>query len=419
MKNSFKNYRFPILLLLSIVIGSVVGTIMGEQASVLKPIGDVFLNLMFTLVVPLVFFTISSSIASMNGTKRLGKIMSHMMLTFLFTGAVAAVFMVVVVKIIPPAEGVTLHLQKPEATETLSLADQIVKTFTVSDFSELFSRSNMLAMIVFSILVGISVTLVGEKGKPFATFLRSGAEVLIKLISLVMYIAPIGLGAYFAALIGEYGPMLLGTYFKAGILYYVCAIIYFILAFTLYAYLAGKTKGVKVFWKNILSPSITSLATCSSAASIPVNLEASRKMGVKDDIAETTIPLGAAIHKDGSVIGGVLKISFLFGIFNMPFSGLGNLTLIVLVSILVGTVMGAIPGGGMIGEMLILSLFGFPPEALPIIAAISTLIDPPATWLNVTGDNVASMMIARGVEGESWLEETHPSESESSIPAKI
>ncbi|MGG4489941.1 dicarboxylate/amino acid:cation symporter [Metabacillus idriensis] len=398
-----KAYRFPLILLSSVLIGGIFGLVFGEKATLLKPFGDLFLNAMFTVVVPLVFFTIASSIANMGGTKRLGKIMGSMLGVFLFTGLISALYMLAVVKIIPPAQGVSLQLEKPEALEDVTLADQIVSTFTVPDFVELFSRNNMLAMIVFSVLVGLSVSMIGEKGKPFASFLSSGSEVLMKLVSLIMHYAPIGLGAYFATLVGEYGPMLLGTYFKAGVMYYVSALIYFVIAFTIYAFMSGKKQAVSVFWKNMLSPTVTSLATCSSAASIPVNLEAARKMGVSADIRETTVPLGAALHKDGSVLGGVLKIAFLFGIFEMNFSGFGTLTSVVLVAILVGTVMGAIPSGGMIGEMLILTLYGFPPEALPIIAAISTIIDPPATMLNATGDNVSSMMVSRLVEGKDWL----------------
>lgn len=399
----WKHYRFPILLFSSILIGSLIGIMAGEKATVLKPFGDIFLNLMFVMVVPLVFFTISSSIAKMGGKKRLGKILGNMLVVFLFTGLVASLVMLVSVHVFPVADGVKIELEKPDVQEEVSVPDQLVNAFTVSDFGGLLNRSNMLALIVFSILVGLSCSMLGEKAKPFTSFLSSGSEVFMKIISLIMYYAPIGLGAYFASLVGEYGPMLMGTYFKAGILYYVVAILYFFLAFTLYAYLAGRKKGVRVFWKNMLSPSLTSLATCSSSATIPVNLKASKNMKIPSDIRETTIPLGAAIHKDGSVIGGVLKIVFLFGIFDMPYHGAGTLVTIVLVSLLVGTVMGAIPSGGMIGEMLILSLFGFPPEALPIIAAISTLIDPPATLLNATGDNAASMMVTRHVEGKEWI----------------
>lgn len=400
---SLKNYRFSIILLSSIVLGAILGITMQEDATIFKPLGDIFLNLMFTVVVPLIFFTITSSIANMNGAKRLGKIMRSMLAAFTFTGLVSAIYMLVVVKIFDPAEGVKLKLVKPETGEDVYWIDQVVKTFTVPDFVELFSRNNMLALILISVLIGFATQSLGEKGKSFAGFLSSGSEVMMKLVSYIMYIAPVGLGAYFATLVGQYGPILLGSYVKAGAIYYISSIVYFFVAFTIYAFMSGKGLGVKTFWSNMLSPSITSLATCSSAASIPVNLEASQKMGVSKDIRDTTIPLGAALHKDGSVMGGVIKIAFVFGIFGIDFTGVGTLALVVGVALLVGIVMGAIPSGGMIGEMLILSLFGLPPEALPIIAAISTLIDPPATLLNASGDNVTSMMVSRWVEGKDWL----------------
>lgn len=186
-------------------------------------------------------------------------------------------------------------------------------------------------------------------------------------------------------------------------MYIILAAICYAGIFTLYAYIAGGKQGVEVFWKNAIAPTVTALATCSSAASIPVNLDASKKMGVPNDIAETVIPLGANIHKDGSVIGGVLKITFLFGLFGRDITSISAIISIVSVSFLVGAVMGAIPGGGMMGEMLILSVYGFSPEVLPIIAVISTIIDAPATVLNSTGNTVCSMMVARLVEGKEWM----------------
>ena len=173
--------------------------------------------------------------------------------------------------------------------------------------------------------------------------------------------------------------------------------------FSLYAFVAGGKEGVRVFWKHSIEPTVTALATCSSAACIPVNLKASKKMNVPSDIAETVIPLGANTHKDGSVIGGVLKVTFLFGIFGYDMTSISTLGSILVVSFLVGAVMGAIPGGGMMGEMLIISVFGFSPDLLPIIAVISTIIDAPATVLNSTGNTVCSMMVARLVEGRDWL----------------
>lgn len=400
---SLKNYRFQIILLSSIILGAIIGLTMEEKAQVLKPLGDIFLNLLFTIVVPLIFFSIASSIANMDGTKRLGKIMSRMVGVFFFTGAVSAVYMLVVVKLFDPTKGINIKMEKPESSEEYNIWDQIVQTVTVPDFVDLFSRQHMLALIVIAVMVGFAVQSLGEKGTIMKDFLSTGSDVMMKMISYIMILAPIGLGSYFAVLISTYGPMLLGSYLKAGAVYYLAAIVYFIIGFSLYAFLAGKKTGIKVLWKNMLTPSLTALGTCSSAAAIPTNLEATEKMGVTKDIRDTVIPLGAALHKDGSVMGGVLKMVFILAIFDKDIWNIGTILAIYFTALAVGIAMGAIVGGGMIGEMLILSMFGLPPEALPIIAVISTLIDPPATLLNATGDNVASMLVNRLVEGKDWL----------------
>lgn len=407
MKSSFwKNYRSSIILLSSILFGAILGLILKEKATVLKPLGDLFLNAMFMIVLPLVFFSISSSIASIGSGKKLGKIIGNIIGVFLFTGIIAAIVAIIGVKVFSPSAGVHIDLVKPETVaNTYSIGEQIVNTISVSDFGDLFSRSNMLALIIFSVIMGFATSLIGEKGEPFVKFLRSGNEVTIKMVQIVMYYAPIGLAAYFATLVGEFGPTLVGSYLRVVAYYYPLAIIYFIAFFTLYAFLGGGKKGIRVFWKNTLNPLATSLGTCSSAASLPVNLETTKKMNIPSDIRETTIPLGVSLHKDGSVMGGVLKMVFLFGIFNINFSGFNTYLIIIGMGLLVGMVMGAIPQGGMIAEMLILSLFGLPPEALPIMAAISAVIDPPATVLNVVGDNAAAMMVARRVEGKGWIHE--------------
>jgi Na+/H+-dicarboxylate symporter len=256
---------------------------------------------------------------------------------------------------------------------------------------------------VFSILTGLAAASSGQKGRIFSEFLSSGNHVMMKLISYVMYYAPIGLGAYFAYFIGTYGPDLLGSYFKAMTLYYPAAILYFFLGFSVYAYIAGKLPGVKTFWKNIVPPSITALATGSSMAAIPMNLEAAEKTGVPKDIREIIIPIGATIHMDGSSLAAILKIAVLFGIFNISFTGTGTILTATGIALLTGTVVSGIPAGGIIGELLIISLYGFPLEVFPIITMVGTLVDPPATMLNATGDNVASMMVSRMLGGKGWM----------------
>lgn len=399
-----KAYRFLIILLCAILLGALTGYKLGSGAAKLKPLGDIFLNLMFTVVVPLVFFSISSAIAGIGELKRVGKIITTMLGTFLFTGIFAAVFMLIIVKLYPPGQGVFMQLPAPQHIQHISVAEQIVNIFTVSDFIKLFSRDNMLALIFFAALLGTATISTGEKGRLFAQFLRAGTEISMKATNLIMYYAPIGFFAYFAVLVGELGPKILETYLRASIIYYLAAIVYFILAFSFYAYLAAKKTGVKLFWQQVTFPAMTALATCSSAASIPANLQATQNMGVPAEIYELVVPMGAITHKDGSVLGGIIKIAFLFGIFHMSFAGPSVLFMALIIGVLVGTVMGAIPSGGMIGEMLILNVYGFPPQALIIIAAISMIIDPPATMLNVTSNTVCSMLVTRLVEGRYWLQ---------------
>ncbi len=411
MKQVFLNYRSSIILLLAITIGGLAGYFIGPDIAVIKPFGDLFLNLLFMIIVPLVFFSITSAIANMSEMKRLGKIMGSIAIVFFTTALISAVLAFIGTSIMDPIgnadvssiKEVMANTDVPE-TEEVSFLGQLVNTFTVSDFSELLSKNHILQLIVFSVLVGLATAMAGEKGRPVAQLMTSATEVLMKVVKIIMYYAPIGLGCYFATIIGELGPQILEGYARSFVLYIILSIIYFFGFFTLYAYIAAGKNGINVFWKNVLPPSITAIATCSSAACIPINLEATKKIGVPDDIAETVIPLGANTHKDGSVFGGVLKIVFLFSLFGYDMTSVSSILSILAVSFLVGAVMGAIPGGGMIGEMLILSVFGFSPEVLPIIAVISTIIDIPATLLNSTGNTVCAMLVARLVEGKNWLQ---------------
>ncbi len=390
-----KAYHFPIILLAAIVLGISAGSFLGTKAIILKPFGDIFLNLIFTFVIPLVFFGISSAIANIADSTKMGKLILIMLTTFITLSMIAAIYMFFMVILFPPAAHASLNLPATFDSHTVNIADQIINIFSVSDISKLFARDSITALIVFSFIIGLATAKLGEKAKPFAIFLQSGTDVFMKAFSIVMYYAPIGFFAYFAVLTSSIGTTIITTYSRATILYYSAGIIYFVLAFSLFALFTGKLKGLKSFWKNIFIPATTALATCSSAASIPANLEAAKKMGIADHIYELVIPIGTMIHKDGSVLGGMLKIAFLFGIFHLAFASPFVIFTAMIVSILVGTVMGAIPSGGMIGEMLILSLYGFPPQALIIIAAISIIIDPLATMLNVGSNTVCCMIVSR------------------------
>lgn len=405
-RGALGSYRFIILLIVGIVTGCIIGLIFKEKAVVLKPFGELFLNLMFTVVVPLVFFSLSSSIAKMTNMERLGKILKHSLIFFVITGIIASIFIIIILTIFPPAQGINISLGEYEKPEEINFLTQIVQAVSVNDFNLILSKKAMLPLIIFSIALGYCIRLVikDSKDNPVITFFDTMSEAFMKMINLIMLYAPIGLGAYFAALVGDYGTNLIGAYSRAIIMFFPICILYFLIGFTAYVYYAAGMEGVKVFYKNIFPAVVTSLATQSSIATLPTNLSITKKIGVKDDISSIILPLGATIHMDGTVLTSLMKIAFLFGIFGLDFKGIGVWTTAVLLSILTGVVLSGIPSGGMMGDIMIVSFYGFNQEVLPIIVTIGLLTDAIATMINSTGDTVVCMMVSRTVDGKDWLE---------------
>lgn len=399
----WQQYKLPILLLGGIGIGSVIGVVSPALGQALKPVGQIFLNLMFTIVVPLVFVSIASAVGSMANMKRLGKILGSTIFSFLATGAIAGVCVLVWVNLFSPSAGTNIQMGTGEMGEMQSVSDMIVGSLTVDDFSGLLSKEHMLPLIIFAILFGFCVSACGGDESPVGKLLANLNQVIMKFIGLIMAIAPIGLGAYFANLVAEYGPQIIGDYGRSMVVYYPLCLLYVVVFFPLYAFFAAGKLGVKRMLKYIFTPAVTAFATQSSAATLPVNKETCDKIGVPKDVSDLVLPMGCTMHMDGSVLSSITKIAFLFGVFNMSFTGAGTYAMAIIVAILSAFVLSGAPGGGLVGEMLIVSMFGFPAEAFPLIATLGFLFDPAATCLNASGDTIASMMVARMVEGKDWL----------------
>ena len=402
----WQQYKLPILLLGGIAIGSIIGVVSPSLGQTLKPVGQIFLNLMFTIVVPLVFVSIASAVGSMANMKRLGKILGSTIFSFLATGAIAGVCVLVWVNLFSPSAGTNIQMGTSEMGEMQSVSDMIVGSLTVDDFSGLLSKDHMLPLIIFAILFGFCVSACGGDESPVGKLLANLNEVIMKFIGLIMAIAPIGLGAYFANLVAEYGPQIIGDYGRSMVVYYPLCLLYVVVFFPLYTFFAAGKLGVKRMLKYIFTPAVTAFATQSSAATLPVNKETCDKIGVPKDVSDLVLPMGCTMHMDGSVLSSITKIAFLFGVFNMSFTGASTYAMAIVVAILSAFVLSGAPGGGLVGEMLIVSMFGFPAEAFPLIATLGFLFDPAATCLNASGDTIASMMVARMVEGKDWLVKT-------------
>ena len=423
-KSVARNYAFLAVMLGSMVLGSVVGwifpqvkdaegTVVQAGATVLKPLGTLFINMMFCIVVPMVFASIAGSIATMKSRKRAGKIMGTTILTFVITGAIAAAIMIVLMKLIPPVLVPWSDLAEGVVDDPISIPDLIVNFFTVGDFSALLSRSAMLPLIVFAILFGFGVNLGPGPDSPVAQLLTSLSDAMMKVVQIVTYYAPIAFFGFFADLVATYGSQITTDYVRALAVYYPLCFIYIFTAFPLFAWFGGGKGAVGEMFRHIARPAITSLGTCSSVATIPTNMEAAEESGISKDVSEIVLPLGATMHMDGSCFSCVLKIAFLFGVFGKPFDNVGDFILIILVAVLSSVGMSGVPGGGYIGEFIMCSVF-FPDQlavAYPIAITIGNLVDPPATMINSSGDYVVSFLVSRFVDGKDWFQKVKAARS--------
>ena len=404
-KSVLRQYRFLAVMLAAMAAGCVVGGLLPTAAQAIRPLGTVFINMMFCVVVPLVFFSISASVAGMNSRRRAGRIMGVTVAVFVVTGAIAAGLMFVLMKLFPPVTAPWNSLTAGEMGEYASLGELLVNFFTASDFVGLLSRRAMLPLIVFSILFGFSVNLAdGPEGR-MAQLLQEGSAVMLRFVQIVTYYAPVAFFAIFAGLVADYGGAITAGYGRAMAVYYPLCFVYLVTAFPLLARFGGGRRGPGVMLRHILRPALVSLGTCSSVATIPTNMEAAEETGIRRDVAELVIPMGATMHMDGSCFSCVLKIAFVLGVFGKTMEW-RQMPVIVLVAVLSSVGMSGVPGGGYIGEYIICSLF-FPGQmelAFPILVAIGNLVDPPATMINSAGDYVACFVVSRYTEGRNWLE---------------
>lgn len=389
-------------MLVGIVAGCIVGVVW-PGATALEPLGTIFINLMFCVVVPMVFVSISSAIANMTSAKRAGKIMGVTVITFLVTAAIAAVIMYVIARIFPLVTG----MYEPVTGEVgqVDAATMVVNFFTVPDFSNLLSRKAMLPLIVFSIIFGFGVQLSGEQGKPVAKMLYSLNECIMKMVKIITYYAPIGFFGFFANLVATYGPQLIGDYSRTLVVYYVLSFAYMFVFFPIYAQFGGGKGAASVMFRHLFRPAVTAFGTCSSVATIPTNVDVAQDSGISKDVSDIVLPMGATMHMDGSAMGAIMKVAFLFGIFGMDFTS-GQAILAIIVAVFSSVAMSGIPGGGGVGELVLCSIFFADQMAVayPIAIALGNLIDPPATMVNSAGDYVVSFIVSRFVDGKDWLQ---------------
>ena len=397
MSNNFlKNNVSSLFLLLGLVVGGVLGVVLGEDARVLRAPGMLFLNLVFVLVVPLVFFSVAHSIVVMRRSGVIGKVLGTALGVFLLMSLVAGVLAYGFMSVWNPfarVAGGSGAVGGAVVGERMDLGDALVSALTVNDFSLLLSREHLLPLILFAALFGLAVALLDRKAATVEKFITEGEAVVMKMVELVMKLAPIGIGCYFADTVGTLGGQIVGGYLEIFLVVCAASAVCYLVFFTLYALFCRIPPGR--FWKEMISPSATAVGTCSSAACMPVTMSAARRLGVSGRIVDGVIPLGTHLHKEGSVITSVAKVLFALYFFGAVPEGFGPAALVILLAVLESIVVGAIPVGGMTGELLICSVLGLDPSFAASLLVIGTVCDIPATLLNATGNLVAPLLVQR------------------------
>ena len=404
MKKFLKNNWFLFTMIIGIIAGCVVGAFW-KGAGALAPLGDLFVNMMFCIVVPMVFFSIASAIANMKGVKRAGKLMGSTILTFMCTTVIASIIMYVIVRLIPGGIFTSEPSFEPKTQDPLPFGKAVVGFLTTEDFNELWSRRKIFQIIIAAVFFGFGVQMCGGRETRVAKLLEEITNVLMKVVKLVTYYAPIGFFGFFASLVAAHGADFVGQYAKAIIIYYIVSFAYMFLIFPLYARFGGGKGAVKVMFRHLFRPAAVAFGTCSSVATIPTNMEVCEETGVSKDVADIVLPMGATVNMDGSGMSAIIKVAFLFGMFGMNFNS-SEAILAIVVATVSSVAMSGIPGGGGTGELVLCSMF-FPEQlaiAFPIALAIGDFVDPPATMVNAAGDYVAAYIVSRFNDGKDWLQ---------------
>ena len=379
-KSFFKTYGFLIFMISGIVAGCLVGAFAPDFGGKIKFLGTLFINMMFCVVVPMVFCSIASAIANMKSVKRAGKIMGVTIATFLVTAAIAGILMYIVCRIFPLVDG-HYTITEGEIGDTLGFGDMIVNFFTKPDFTELLSRKAILPLIVAAVIFGFGIQMNGGPETKTAKLLEDITGCIMKTVKLIIY--------------------------------YVMSFAYMFVFFPIYAQFGGGKGGAKIMFSKLFRPAAVSFGTCSSVATIPTNMEVADETGISKDVTDIVLPMGATMHMDGSAMSAIIKVAFLFGVFGLDFTT-EKAILAIVVAVFSSVAMSGIPGGGGTGELVVCTIF-FPDQlavAYPIALAIGNLVDPPATMVNSAGDYVVSFIVSRYVDGKDWLQKAFAKKKE-------
>ncbi len=393
-------YRLLIAIALGFVLGLAVGSALlglpeatrADAAAWFKALGDIFVRLIRIVIPPLIFFTIAAAVASIADLRRLGLVLLWLLILYIGTSALAAFWGVLAGQLFQPGAGIGLQPPPGYTPPKPPSAIDILMSFFQLDFSALLTVGGAMTMIIFAIILGIAVVLLGEEGRRVYSILRLASNVMITVIRVIMYYAPVAIFGYAAWLIATYGPQMLGAYGKFLGAQYAFSLLHLFLIYSIIVAVGGLSPLKYLAIQS--TPFLIAFTTRSSAVTLPYNMEASKRMGVPGEVFQITLPIGATVNMDGTALYqalGALFVAQLFGITLTP----AHIGLAVASAVIGSVATAAIPGGGVIMLAFVLSVLGLPLEGIGIMMVIDPLSDAMRTAINVSGDNACTVLITR------------------------
>ncbi len=385
-------------ILIALVLGLVVGALLGEQATAIKPVGSLFINLIKMLIVPLVFSTLVVGASSTGDIQKLGRIGGKTVGLYLLTTAVAITIGLLLGTVFQPGAGVELQADlQATAKEAPGLVDTLLGIIPTNPIAAL-ANGKILQVIAFALFTGICISLAGVRAKAVLNFFDAFSEVMFKMTGIVMDFAPYGVFALIAAVAGEYGLDVLLPLGKVILLVYLGCIIHALVVYGTLVKVWARLNPFR-FFKGVFDAMMVAFTTTSSSATLPVTMRCVQEnLGVSKDVASFVLPLGATINMDGTALYQGVCALFVAQVYGVEL-GLSQYLTIIITATLASVGTAGVPGAGLIMLTLVLQQVGLPLEGVALIAGIDRVLDMARTCINVTGDSCVTTVVAE-TEGE-------------------
>ena len=395
----------PTQMAIGMVLGIAAGALtpaMGLDPSWYKPVGQLFINLVRMVVVPLVLTTLVAGAASVGDVSKLGRVAGKTLAYYLVTTAVAVVIGLVLANIFQPGSGLSISTEGLKAKEVAppTLIDVFLNIVPINPI-EALSKGNMLQIIFFALLFGFGLSVIGDKGKQVLHFFDGAADVMIKVTGFVMLYAPIGVFGLMAYTVSMHGLSVLLPLIKLVLVMYLACILQILIVYLPCVKITGLTPSR--FLKGLASPmmiafttcsSAAAFTTCSSAAALSTTLLSVQKLGASRSVSSFSIPLGNTINMDGAAIYMGIAAIFAAEVYGIPMPLDRQLT-VILLAVLASIGSMGVPGAALIMITMVFTQVGIPLEAIALVAGVDRIMDMARTTINVLGDATGALFVSK------------------------